>query len=316
MNINEEKDTRPIMVSIRCTAYNHEKYIRDALEGFVMQKTNFRFEAIVHDDASTDGTAAIIREYADKYPDIIKPIYETENQYSKHDGSLARIMNEACKGKYIAFCEGDDYWIDPFKLQKQVDILETDETISMVYTDFNTVDNNGGKIDRERYLRIKEISGCGNMFAQLLQRGNFVMTLTTMFRRHVIQNAIIYNAPVQLDYLLILVASGYGNIYFLNEITGNYRWTPDGQMSTNIKGVERSINIIKNYIEYVCITQNPFSLDKKVSLYIRRHFLRTIYSGHVRFYKKKDIIKLIFAKPILLIDSIYVFFKYGIKKVI
>ena len=125
MNVNEEKDTRPIMVSIRCITYNHEKYIRDALEGFVMQKTNFRFEAIVHDDASTDGTAAIIREYAEKYPDIIKPIYETENQYSKHDGSLARIMNEACKGKYIALCEGDDYWTDPYKLQKQVDFLET-----------------------------------------------------------------------------------------------------------------------------------------------------------------------------------------------
>lgn len=124
MNINEEKDTRPIMVSIRCTAYNHEKYIRDALEGFVMQKTNFRFEAIVHDDASTDGTAAIIREYAEKYPDIIKPIFEKENQYSKHDGSLGRIMNEACVGKYIAMCEGDDYWTDPYKLQKQVDILE------------------------------------------------------------------------------------------------------------------------------------------------------------------------------------------------
>lgn len=135
MNINEEKDTRPIMVSIRCTAYNHEKYIRDALEGFVMQKTNFRFEAIVHDDASTDGTAAIIREYAEKYPDIIKPIYETENQYSKHDGSLTKIMNEACKGKYIALCEGDDYWIEPYKLQKQVDFLESSPDYSMCWTD-------------------------------------------------------------------------------------------------------------------------------------------------------------------------------------
>lgn len=115
----------PIIVSIRCTAYNHEKYIRDCLEGFIMQKTNFRFEAIVHDDASTDRTADIIREYATKYPDIIKPIYETENQYSKHDGSLSRIMTEACIGKYIAFCEGDDYWTDPLKLQKQVDFLET-----------------------------------------------------------------------------------------------------------------------------------------------------------------------------------------------
>lgn len=120
-NINK----RPLMVSINCITYNHEPYIRETLEGFVMQKTNFRFEAIIHDDASTDCTAEIIKEYAEKYPDIIKPIYEIENQYSKKDGSLERIMNEACKGKYIAFCEGDDYWTDPYKLQKQVDFLET-----------------------------------------------------------------------------------------------------------------------------------------------------------------------------------------------
>jgi len=118
---NEEQ---PLMVSIKCMVYNHEPYIRQCLEGFVMQKTDFRFEAIVHDDASTDGSAAIIREYAEKYPNIIKPILETENQWSKHDGSLARIMDAACQGKYIAFCEGDDYWTDPTKLQRQVSFLE------------------------------------------------------------------------------------------------------------------------------------------------------------------------------------------------
>ena len=114
-----------IQVSIRCFAYNHERFIRQCLDGVVMQKTDFRFEAIVHDDASTDNTAAIIREYAEKYPDIIKPIYETENQYSKHDGSLTRIMNAHTRGKYVAMCEGDDYWTDPYKLQKQVDFLES-----------------------------------------------------------------------------------------------------------------------------------------------------------------------------------------------
>lgn len=116
------------LVSIKCTVFNHEKYLRQCLDGFVMQKTNFPFEAIVHDDASTDHSADIIREYAAKYPNIIKPIYETENQYSKHDGSLARILDsELDKSgcKYIAVCEGDDYWIDPLKLQKQVDFLES-----------------------------------------------------------------------------------------------------------------------------------------------------------------------------------------------
>ena len=115
-----QEDLRPIIVTICCTVYNHEPYIRKCLEGFVMQKTNFRFEAIVHDDASTDNSVEIIKEFEEKYPDIIKPIYEVENQYSKHGGSLWRILNEHTRGKYVAFCEGDDYWTDPLKLQKQV----------------------------------------------------------------------------------------------------------------------------------------------------------------------------------------------------
>ena len=86
------------LVTIRCATYNHEPYIRQCLDGFVIQKTDFSFEVIVHDDASTDGTAKIIREYAEKYPDIIKPIFETENQYSKRDGSVGRIMDEHTHG--------------------------------------------------------------------------------------------------------------------------------------------------------------------------------------------------------------------------
>lgn len=126
-------DNSSIMVTIRCLCYNHERYIRKCLEGFVMQKTNFRFEAIVHDDASTDKSADIIREYAIRYPDIIKPIYEQENLYSKNDGSLRRVMDSCTRGKYIAICEGDDYWIDPLKLQKQVDFLESHNDYSMCF---------------------------------------------------------------------------------------------------------------------------------------------------------------------------------------
>lgn len=128
-----KEDNSPVLVTILCLAYNHKSYIRQCLDGFVMQKTNFRFEAIVHDDASTDGTADIIREYENKYPDIIKPIYETENQYSKNDGTLHRIMLSSVRGKYVAECEGDDYWTDPLKLQKQVDFLEAHPEFSMCF---------------------------------------------------------------------------------------------------------------------------------------------------------------------------------------
>ncbi len=121
------KNEIQILVAIHCLVYNHEPYLYDCFEGFVMQKTDFRFVAIVHDDCSTDGSAAIIREYAEKYPEIFRPIYETENQWHKHDSSVDRVMYDAIVrtgAKYVAMCEGDDYWTDPLKLQKQVDYLE------------------------------------------------------------------------------------------------------------------------------------------------------------------------------------------------
>lgn len=116
-----------IMVSVICTAYNHEKYIRDALEGFVMQKTNFKYEVIIHDDASLDKTADIITEYAEKYPDIIVPIIQKENQYSKKIPIINIFVAPKIRGKYIAICEGDDYWTDVNKLQRQFDFLEAND---------------------------------------------------------------------------------------------------------------------------------------------------------------------------------------------
>ena len=167
--------TNNLMVTIQCITYNHEPYIRQCLDGFVMQKTNFRFEAIVHDDASTDGTAAIIKEYAEKYPDIIKPIFETENQYSKKDGSLTRIMNEHTHGKYVAICEGDDYWIDPLKLQKQVDFLNSNPDYGMIHTDFNL--SCGSRMHTD--TNTKETGIC---FPSILTEGLNVCTCTVMYR--------------------------------------------------------------------------------------------------------------------------------------
>ena len=128
-----EKNDNRIMVSIKCLAYNHEKYIRKCLEGIVSQKTNFKFEVIVHDDASTDKTANIIHEFENNYPDIIKPIYEETNLYQSDIIALRKKMNMFVKGKYVAFCECDDYWIDENKLQKQVDFLENHKDYSMCF---------------------------------------------------------------------------------------------------------------------------------------------------------------------------------------
>lgn len=185
------KDMMQPIVSIRCLTYNHAPYIRQCLDGFVMQKTNFKFEAIVHDDASTDGTADIVREYATKYPDIIKPIYETENQYSKQDGSLSRIMNAAISpsAKYIAMCEGDDYWTDPYKLQKQVDFLEKNPEYGFIGTLCKILSHNNklkdDQIPSYYYLskaKIESVLLYDNLF-DYAKYGPLCRTVSLCFRR-------------------------------------------------------------------------------------------------------------------------------------
>ncbi|MFA9458931.1 glycosyltransferase family 2 protein [Halalkalibacter sp. AB-rgal2] len=122
---------KPI-ISVCCMTYNHESFISDAIESFLMQKTDFDFEIIIHDDASTDKTKEIVEYYEKKYPNIIKPIYQNENQYSKGIRRVtAQFLIPKAKGKYIALCEGDDYWTDPYKLQKQFDYMEANPTCSL-----------------------------------------------------------------------------------------------------------------------------------------------------------------------------------------
>ena len=117
-------NTPACKVSVLCAAFNHEDFLRDTWDSFLAQKTNFPFEVLVNDDASADGTAEILREYAKKYPEIIRPFYQKENLYSRRMNVYDLVFFPAARGEYIALCEGDDYWIDPEKLQRQVDWLD------------------------------------------------------------------------------------------------------------------------------------------------------------------------------------------------
>lgn len=122
------------MVSICCLTYNHSAFISECLDGFLGQKTSFPFEILIHDDASTDGTQEIIKDYSEKYKDVIFPLFEKENQFSKYSGNMDVVFNYSrARGKYIAYCEGDDYWTDPLKLQKQVDFLESHPEYSVCF---------------------------------------------------------------------------------------------------------------------------------------------------------------------------------------
>ncbi len=260
------KKEEPILVAIHCLVYNHEPYLRDCFEGFVKQKTNFRFVAIVHEDCSTDNSAAIIREYEAKYPDIFRPIYESENQWSKHDGSLERIMNnaiDATGAKYVAMCEGDDYWTDPLKLQKQVDILEADPDFSMCYSDFETVDEHNNVIHWQNHESHAKRSFTGYQFRELLN-GNYIITATILVRAVVYMHPAIVN---NLDYSQVLNASLKGKFYYIKEKLARYRSNPNSLTNTQldkIAGVSREIwcNFVeyylntpavhRNFVDYVC----------------------------------------------------------------
>ena len=232
-------DYKPL-VAIHCLVYNHETYLRDCFEGFVMQQTNFPFVAIVHDDASTDGSAAIIREYEEKYPHIFKPIYEIENQYSKRDGSLERIMNEAIEAtsvKYVAMCEGDDYWTDPLKLQKQVDFLEANIEYSICFHNVNTLIQKTGEVKDEFLVRdMPERSTIWD-----LAEGNYIHTPSVLYRREKLDfNKLKKMLPcLPLDYVMWMLLAEKGDIYKFKEPMAVYRLG---------SGIWESSSSIKRYI--------------------------------------------------------------------
>jgi glycosyltransferase involved in cell wall biosynthesis len=221
------------LVSISCITYNHEPYIEDALEGFLIQKTDFPFEVLVHDDASTDKTAEIVWEYAARYPNIIKPIYQTENQYSQGIKISINYQYPRAKGKYIAICEGDDYWIDPEKLHIQVEFLEENQDYGMVHSDSDVLYNKTGLTILSKNKANKQnikYETCSNPFWGILTGDYMVRTCTVLARKELFINSpddeIIFNPDnKQGDLPRWLSISNITKIKYLPKSTTVYRIT-------------------------------------------------------------------------------------------
>lgn len=207
------------LVSIVCTTFNQKKFIKDTLDGFLIQKTTFPIEIIVHDDASSDGTSEIIKAYERKYPHLFKPIYQIENQYSKKVNIANKFIFPRIKGKYIATCEGDDYWIDPLKLQKQVDFLEEYKEYALVYTDINRIDEDGNIIDRE-FLKSNHTPIDGT-FEEYLIKAPFMAPCTWIFRKSVYKERDRKYAVGDLPMILDILS--HSKIHKLDFVTTNYR---------------------------------------------------------------------------------------------
>mgnify|MGYP006055355413 CR=1 FL=1 len=210
-----------ILVSIHCATYNHEKYIVDAIESFLMQKTTFKYEILIHDDASTDRTADIIREYEKQYPNLIKAIYQTKNQYSQGK-SISTINLKRAQGKYIALCEGDDYWTDPYKLQKQLDYMESHPECSLCVHGGYIVNGIEKKMQtkhrpsrRNKIFTVEEVIGGG---------GSLFLTNSMFYPKEYgnIRPPFFDIAPVG-DYPTAISLSLLGSVYYIDEFMSAYR---------------------------------------------------------------------------------------------
>jgi glycosyltransferase involved in cell wall biosynthesis len=245
------------LVSISCLAYNHEPYIEDALEGFLIQETDFPFEILIHDDASTDHTADKIREYEYNYPNLIKPIYQSVNQYSKQIKPVSEFNDVRAKGKYIAICEGDDFWTDPFKLHKQVDILQADEKIVLVITNSSVCDLNGKLIEKERLVIPPSNKQGSYNLHDFFSGGHRYPTLSAVFRKESrdrisAQSTRMHN-PFLGDWILWVLLLAEGNSYFLNQVTASYRINPTSLTHTvnAIKRWEADFKIRKQLVGFL-----------------------------------------------------------------
>ncbi len=270
------KDIEPL-VSICCITYNHENYIRDAIEGFLMQKTSFPIEIIIHDDASTDNTAQIIKEYEDKYPDLFCNIFQNENQWSKGGGSIfARFVYPQARGKYIALCEGDDYWTDPLKLQKQVDFLEENSEYSLVWSDVDKLIQDSAVT----YNRVLSNLPIKNTLDDFLVRAWYIATCTWVYRTDIFDvnsNKYPFRETYSVgDFRLLLIALDQGKVckYPNPESTAMYRVLKNS--ASHFKSFNQILKYQKGILQIQLDFAKYFKVANSVKFRIISQYLRVL----------------------------------------
>ncbi len=279
-----------VMVSVCVLSYNHERYLRQCLDGIFMQKVSFPIEVRVHDDASTDKSQDIIREYQERYPNVLKPILQSENQYSKGGGILAKFLFPLCEGKYIALCEGDDYWTDPLKLQKQVDFLEGHGDYSMCFHRVGVLGIDDNKFDKFSYLAERDYSA-----KEILENWT-IPTASVVFKRYVFEKNPVHGYG---DIFLWLQLAEKGKLYCMGFLGAKYRRNENSitygfKLNNNLELLklykffkkrfpnlkETSNRMIDNQIYYIGNSQYQPGVFKYRLLYMLKH-PKLIISGYM-----------------------------------
>lgn len=235
---NTFKLTVKPLVSVLCVTYNQEKYIAQAIESFLMQKTNFQFEIIIHDDASTDKTTSIIQNYASQYPLIIRPLFEKQNQYSRGKQGFLNNMFKVAKGKYIALCEGDDYWLSPDKLQIQVDFLQGNPDYSVCFHPVKVFFEN----DKHKDYIFPEFSKKTVFSTAGLLKQNFIQTSSAMYKKQ--KYGVLPTDVTPHDWYFHLYHAQFGKIGFIDQVMSTYRRHPGGLWWNSYKDINK---IWKNF---------------------------------------------------------------------
>ena len=229
-SMGDMKSEAAPLVSISVLAYNHEKYIRQCLDSILLQEVNFPYEILIHDDASPDGTVDIIREYEAKYPEIIKPIYQTENQYSQR--KFVDTFNvDRARGKYLAFCDGDDYWLDPKKLQKQVNFLEKHSEYIATAHRVRAIDEHGELLDIPGFTdAIEHVFTIDDYLKRMFQTFSMPSQISSFVMRNVFLTldprilSLFYSCKANSDEKLTLLLIMMGEaIYTFSEDMSAYR---------------------------------------------------------------------------------------------
>ncbi len=260
----DDNTSRP-KVSVLVITYNHGKYIREALDGILMQKVNFHYEVVIHDDASPDNTQNIIREYEKKYPDIIKVIYQAENKYSKGESAFQYYVDYLI-GEYIAICEGDDYWTNPNKLQKQVDFL--DKNPEYIAAAHNV------RVINENYEVINEDLHPYKIFHEYIfkREDAFKLKLPSQLASIVYRNIwlnldkkiikLYNNCKTNGDQKLAVLLTNFGSIYCFKDVMADHRKiTSHGtSWSARIYGKNTSLFMYKSLLEVKDFEDKAFGI--------------------------------------------------------
>ena len=267
-------------VSIWMITYNHEFFIRQAIDSILSQQTDFDFELVIGEDCSTDNTRKICEEYAFKHPKVINLLPSVKNLGVNLN--LKRTI-DACEGKYIAMCEGDDYWIDPYKLQKQVRVLEELSHISLVYSNVTDLNDVTGELRTLTFDDPTEID-----LVYLIKRGWFIRTPTIMFRNDLLEHfPKFYLKTYATDYFLQLLLAQHGKLYRIEDNTAVYRRHPSGisNSSTTLLLINRKLSYLK-YLKYFHDNKKEYKVLLSIAYRAREEIISVL-----RIVLRKIIIK-------------------------